>query len=339
MTCMAHRARYAALRLAHRAARQAAVAVNARWYRTVLAAAVLAWLAVPALAQPRSATPPGATRSTTFYVAAHPDDWQLFETPNAIYDALSPKNKAVFIYLTAGAAGAGTGDPSSTKDIPYYLARENGAKRSIRFVMSLTGNTLEPAESVVTINGHVLHRYVVGRTASYFFRLPDGNPRDGTGYAATGRRSLLRLHQGAIDALPTIDGSTTYRSWMDLVSTLTALIRTEAAGSPTVWINVHDPDRRTNPRSHPDHYQTGMAMQAAVARMPCVNQALYVDYAKAALPPNLSPLDTNLQIATIATVVSGVIDDGFRSEYGYYRRWFGRAYYRVIKGIGPCRWP
>lgn len=300
------------------------------WCKTLLIAVFLVWPAMPALSQ---------VRSTTFYVAAHPDDWQLFETPNAIYDTQDSRNKAVFIYVTAGAGGEGTGDPSSTRGVPYFLAREDAAKRSIRFVVGLWGSVPTPTESTAVINGHAIRRYVVGRTVSYFLRLPDGNPRDGTGYATTGRRSLLRLHDGTIASLVAIDGSATYHSWTDLVSTLTALIRSEATGSPTVWVNVHDPDRKTNPESHPDHYQVGMAIEAAIAPMGCINQALYVDYAKAALPRDLPIVDANLQAAIIGTIVSGMIDAGFPSEYGTYRHWLGRNYFRVIRGTGACRWP
>lgn len=304
--------------------------MHGHWWKPLLIAMFLLWPCVHALSQ---------TTSTTFYVAAHPDDWQLFETPNAIYDATSPGNKAVFIYVTAGAGGEATGDPSSTKGVPYFLAREAAAKRSIRFVMGLTGRTPLPVDSIAVINGHAIRRYAVAGTVSYFLRLPDGNPHDGNGYAQTGWRSMARLHDGAITSLPAIDGSATYRSWEDLVATLTALIEDEARSTRTVWVNVHDPNPKTNPGSHPDHYQAGIAIQAAIARLPCINQALYVDYSKTAMPVDLSVADTSLQTTVIAVLVSGMIDAGFASEYGIYRHWLGRDYYRVIKGNGACVWP
>jgi hypothetical protein len=279
------------------------------------------------------------TPSTSFFAAAHPDDWQLFETPNAIDDVLTPQHKTVFIYFTAGGGGSGMGNASPTVHVPYSQAREEAAKRSLRFVVGLAGDAPAPTTSTVEINHHTIRRYVDGPTVSYFLRLPDGNSVDGNGYPATGMQSLLRLHGGAIDSLAAIDGSTTYGSWSDLISTLTALIKSEAQGSATVWINVHDPDRRTNPFSHPDHYQTGMAMQAAVRSLPCINQALYVDYTKSALPPNLSVRDLQLQTATFAAVISGMTDAGFKSNYMIEREWLGRDYYRTVNGTGACRWP
>lgn len=297
--------------------------------RLLLVGMLLLGAALPARAQ---------TTSTTFFAAAHPDDWQLFETPNAIDDVLTPQHKTVFIYFTTGGGGSGTGNPSPTVHVPYFQAREEAARRSTRFVVGLAGEFPAPTTSTVMINQHMIRRYVDGPTISYFLRLPDGNSVDGNGYPATGMQSLLRLHGGAIPSLTAIDGSTKYVSWSDLVSTLTALIKSEAQGSATVWINVHDPDPRTNPWSHPDHYQTGMAMQAAVASLPCVNQALYLDYTKSSLPRNLSVRDSQLQTATFAAVISAMTDAGFDSKYMTERDWLGRDYYRTVNGTGPCIW-
>ncbi len=276
------------------------------------------------------------TPSTSFYAAAHPDDWQLFETPNSVGDVLDTGDNPVFLYITAGDAGSGTGNPSPIGGVPYFQVREDAAKRSIRFVSTLQSRIAAPATSTVTIRGHSIHKYVAGRSVSYFLRLPDGNANDGMGYPATGMQSLLRLRTGAISTLPAIDNSATYTSWADLVATVTAIVQSEAAGSPDVWINVHDPNSTTNPGSHPDHYQTGMAMQTAIANLPCINQALYVDYAKSSRPENLSSTDSRLQAAVFATVISGVIDTGFDSSYMSESQWLGRNYFRTMSGSGPC---
>ena len=50
------------------------------------------------------------TNTVAFYFGAHPDDWQLFMNPNAYYDVRGPSNKIVFVYVTAGDAGVGTGN-------------------------------------------------------------------------------------------------------------------------------------------------------------------------------------------------------------------------------------
>ena len=72
------------------------------------------------------------TNTVAFYFGAHPDDWQLFMNPNAYYDVQKPSNRVVFIYVTAGDAGLGLGNGGRAQ--PYYLARENGAKLSVKFM-------------------------------------------------------------------------------------------------------------------------------------------------------------------------------------------------------------
>src|SRR5438105_4111868 len=68
----------------------------------------------------------------SFYFAAHEDDWQLFMNPSPFRDVAESKTKTVFVHLTAGDAGLGTG--TGGRKHPYYLARENGAETAIRFM-------------------------------------------------------------------------------------------------------------------------------------------------------------------------------------------------------------
>ena len=62
----------------------------------------------------------------SFYFAAHEDDWQLFMNPSAFEDVTGGAAKTVFVHLTAGDAGLGTG--LGGRKHPFYLARENGAE-------------------------------------------------------------------------------------------------------------------------------------------------------------------------------------------------------------------
>jgi len=48
-----------------------------------------------------------AQNTVAFYFSAHEDDWQLFMNPNAYHDVQRASTKVVFVYLTAGDAGAG----------------------------------------------------------------------------------------------------------------------------------------------------------------------------------------------------------------------------------------
>jgi hypothetical protein len=104
-----------------------------------------------------------------FYFAAHEDDWQLFMNPNAYHDVQRPSTKVVFVYLTADDAGAGLGNAGRSQ--PYYLARENGAKLSVRFMADAQKVPVIPIDSVTSLSGHAIKRWLYRDTVSYFLRL------------------------------------------------------------------------------------------------------------------------------------------------------------------------
>lgn len=155
--------------------------------------------------------------------------------------------------------------------------------------------------------GRKLLRYASpdSRAVAYYLRLPDGNP-DGSGYAGTGRQSLRGLREGR--PLDAIDASARYRSWSELVATLHALVRREAAGSPSVWLNVHDSSTTHNPRSHSDHYHAGQLADAVATLEPCVGRALYRDYATASDPANLGSNDLINKVAAWGATNSALVD-------------------------------
>ncbi len=145
-----------------------------------------------------------AQDTVAFYFAAHEDDWQLFMNPNAYQDVQRTSTKVVFVYLTAGDAGAGLGNGERSQ--PYYLARENGAKLSVKFMADAQKTPAIPVDSVASISGHATKRWLYRNTVSYFLRLPDGNPQ-GTGYVSTAWQSIKRLREGAIPTMTAIDNS------------------------------------------------------------------------------------------------------------------------------------
>src|SRR5687768_1225187 len=110
------------------------------------------------------------TNTVAFYFGAHPDDWQLFMNPNANYDVQTPSNKVVFVYVTAGDAGLGLGNGGRAQ--PYYLARENGAKLSVKF----EAGTFAALAAGITALDHPspwdrLHRSWLSR---HYFRVEPG---------------------------------------------------------------------------------------------------------------------------------------------------------------------
>jgi hypothetical protein len=284
-----------------------------------------------------AATSAFAASSTSFYVVAHEDDWQLFMGLNAALDVPSPDSKIVFVHTTAGDAGLGTGTGGTP--VPYYIARESGALSAIRFIANrgVVGAGPKGVVSTVTINGKSLTRVAYKNTVAYFLRLPDGNVNTGRGYPSTGSQSLLLLDLGAILKISAIDGSATYFGWADLVGTLRGILLYEAHSSPDVWINVPDTDLTINPGDHPDHIYTGIAMLDAIAPLPCVNAALFTGYVSGTLPINLETGDVMLQAGLWAVTTSALTDSYHLSEWDPATVLsLGRQYFRVLAGTGAC---
>jgi len=286
--------------------------------------------------------PPAAAQgfpSTTFFVVAHADDWQLFMGVNSWNDVralevLGIDNKVVFIHTTAGDAGLGTG--SNGKPKPYYVAREDGANRAIRFLANIGEEGTQPVRESLLLNGKKLKRIIYKNTVTYYFRLPDGNG-DGNGFPGTDNQSLQRLYNGQIDMITSIEGRPRFDDWDDLVETLRAIITLEAQDATNVWINIQDPDETTNSGDHSDHKHTAYAMQDAVSTLPCVNQALFRTYGINQEPVNLVDEDQWKHVALWGVTTSGIADSYHQSTWdSVHNSWLGRQYYRIVQGNGAC---
>src|SRR5262249_34503200 len=152
--------------------------------------------------------------------------------------------KTVFVHVTAGDAGLGTGNGG--RQYPYYLARENGATNAMRFMADADSTLGSKTAAPMTFNRHSVYRTSYCRTVGYFLRMPDKRPL-GDGYGKTGWQSLRRLAEGQIGTLNAVDHSTAYRGWGDLVATIRAIMSFERDGAWLLQINVADPDPRQNP--------------------------------------------------------------------------------------------
>lgn len=262
-----------------------------------------------------------------FYFAAHEDDWQLFMNPNAYYDVQKMSTKVVFVYITAGDNGAGLGNVGRSQ--PYYLARENGARTSVKFMADAKEPPGIPVDSVVIISGHALRKWRYQGTVSYFLHLPDGGV-DGAGYENTGWQSLKRFHEGVISVMTAIDESATYRGWSDLTATLRELIIRERGQASNVWINVADTTLEKNPGDHPDHQHLAQGVLEAIAGMPWINKAFYLNYVTAKLNENLSTPDREIEAGTFAALVVGLTAlDHPGTWEPLHRSWLGRQYVRI----------
>jgi hypothetical protein len=299
--------------------------------RNLLVFFLALWAHVAFCAQ-STATSAQATNTVAFYFGAHPDDWQLFMNPNAWYDVQKSSNKVVFIYVTAGDAGLGLGNGGRSQ--PYYLARENGAKLSVRFLADAAKAPETPVDSVALVSGHPIKRWLYRNTVSYFMRLPDGSPQ-GTGYVATAEQSLKRLHEGAIRTMTTIDNSTTYQGWSDFRTTLRKLIDHERGPATNVWVNIPDTNIEKNVGDHTDHQHMAQGVLEAIADLPWINKALYLDYVTADMEENMSSAEREIEVGTFAALSMGLTALDHPSPWDrLHRSWLSRHYFRVERGVG-----
>ena len=273
-----------------------------------------------------------APAKVSFYFAAHEDDWQLFMNPSAFADVAEPTTKAVFVHLTAGDAGWGSG--TAGRKHPYYLARENGAEAAIHF-MADSDLPREQSVAPTRFNGHPIYRVGYRNTVTYFLRLPDGHIT-GSGYRETGYQSLQRLSEGKVPTLTAIDNSTTYHGWDDLLATLRAIIEHERGAAAAVQLNVTELDEKLNPGDHSDHRMSGKAALEAASGLTCARRLHYINYASAHLPENLTAQQRDMESSVYAVTAAGVLALDHKNIWQrYYQSFLGRSYFRVEEG-GPC---
>src|SRR5262249_49547244 len=127
--------------------------------------------ALCALCSATSALADGAaSRKVSFYFVAHEDDWQLFMNPSAFTDVTGGAARTVFVHVTAGDDGLGTG--AGGRKQPYYLARENGAVTAIRLMVGTDWHPpVDGTSGSVSVNGHSIFRVSYGNAVAYFLRL------------------------------------------------------------------------------------------------------------------------------------------------------------------------
>jgi hypothetical protein len=186
------------------------------------------------------------------------------------------------------------------------------------------------------LNGHRIYRVSYRNTVSYFLRVPDGNPK-GSGYEATGNQSLLRLAGGEAKVLAAIDGSTVYRGWADLVTTLRAIVDHERGRSAAVHLHVSELDANINPGDHSDHQMTARAALDATKSLICARRLFYTNYASARLPENVGSYLRDMESAVFAVTAAGIRALDHPSAWQRYNQaYIGRNYFRVEQGVGGC---
>jgi LmbE family N-acetylglucosaminyl deacetylase len=207
-------------------------------------------------------------------LVAHQDDWQLF-MGDVIADRIRAGGSVTFIYVTAGDDG---------RDSSYWTTRERAALQSTRVA---SGNPSAERGSIqcslVWVVEHSVRRCVVGKTESYFLRLPDGK-RNGAGFAGHNYQSLRKLRAGTISSIMAVDESATYSGWQDLLHTVSALISRETTSGGTT-LHATDPSKAINPHDHFDHRMVGLIAYDLRKSKP-LNTRFYVGYAVATRAAN-----------------------------------------------------
>lgn len=265
--------------------------------------------------------------SSSFYVIAHQDDWQLFMGINAYWDMLLTSNKVVFIYLTAGDACLRT--TSCLYNIPYYQSREDGAKNSVYLAVDFTSpincddfpNCIgRPNNHVVTINNHLITKWHYKNVVKYFLRLPDNRVHfdDPQHYMCGGEIDdstfLNNFRRGVLSSLSDITGLTTYSSWNDLVTTVKAILINEKVGY-SGWINSSDYSLSFNPNTHPDHRESGLIVNSIYSQQLSFHIAYYMDYNTFWCPSNLSDDEIMKETGLFAAYNIGKINGGCDTDW------------------------
>lgn len=302
-----------------------------RWLAATAALPLAACAAIPA-AKPAPSPP-----SVNVFVVAHQDDWQLFMNPEAYHGMDEPQEKAVFIHVTAGDAGAGAGGPGP---VPYYLAREEGALRAVRFMANAAdpsvGKGAKMDSSMAERSGHGVQRYAYANAVVYFLRLPDGNIVNGSVYTPH-PESLTRLRSGDAATSGTVEMSGRYEGWQDLIDTLNAIVESERVSGSALTLHIAELDEKLNPGDHPDHRATAFAMEEVAKRYPCAPVYRHIEYHTKTMPVSLTGVDYMIDVGTWAATASGLSDNHAKSTWEpEHNAWIGRSYSRMTPAKSPC---
>lgn len=241
--------------------------------------ACMVWLLTPTIGFAQTMQTP------SFYVAAHPDDAQLFRGDQMADDVKYSYVRLIQVVVTAG---------NSDRYTNWWQSREWGAVASLEKILGWPAPTVPAGcrllSGWVNINGHDILRYQLVnaqnsiRCVLYCMRLPDGGPY-GKGYPNDNGPSLAKLAQGAISSITTIDRRATYYGIGDVTWTLKQiLINERLATNPNIhpWLNANEYDGMTIDKAlprfdHSDHRTVGNMLKS-FAQHDGFNRAWWISY-------------------------------------------------------------
>jgi LmbE family N-acetylglucosaminyl deacetylase len=268
------------------------------------------------------------------FVVAHQDDWQLF-MGDVVVKQIRAGASATFIYLTAGDDG---------RDSLYWQTRERAALQSTRLAIGISPADSSAVKcSTTQVLEHAIRKCMIGRTESYFLRLPDGG-RNGAGFARHNFQSLRKLRGKTITAISAIDGSATYRGWEDLMATTGKLIALESVNgvdslqtrsiAREYAIHASDPSITANPHDHFDHRMAGLLVADLRKRERWKIIQYYAGYALATRAANRSSDQAREKTATFLAYDNEMMRvnktwSAYREHPAFYSQCMLRTYART----------
>lgn len=227
---------------------------------------------------------PTQNKTVQFFVAAHPDDIQLFMAKNAQF-YVQHQNKNVFILTTAGDGGEAIHLPHySAMKKTYWEARLLAHEKSVNH-WNHDKNRIISTE--IKINQHTFQRKQLGENIVFYnFLLPDGN-MTGNGFPTTQFQSLEKLYRGKIKTISSIDQQNTYTQ-QDLIQTLSDIVQLEA-GKKEITFNIAEDNLYINQQDHSDHIMTSLLVQHVSQGLDnCMLTNKFTEYVNRVKPVNMS---------------------------------------------------
>ncbi|RYD59476.1 MAG: T9SS type A sorting domain-containing protein [Sphingobacteriales bacterium] len=265
------------------------------------------------------------SQDLSFYVYAHPDDWQLFMGTNAFDDiAAGYTKKVVMIQLSAAEQGNGTNLQTyynGRSYLPFYLARLSGSEKSVQFASDTRSAHGQWKSNMEVVNGHNILKKVYKNVVMYTLFLSD----DG---------SLSQMYHDN-KGIGAIDGSATYTSREDLVKTIGQIFSFESIGYAAHRRNLYitDPDACQNPGENSDHKVAALIAATANTTHGMHMQA-YETYCTKDKPVNLTGEEIAKKAALFALADLGRTENNIWSTFVVHDRedhhinWLSRQYVR-----------
>jgi hypothetical protein len=294
----------------------------------------------------------GSTRFDV-YLLAHPDDWLYFMLPNLYLD-LRSGGRVILIEVSAGspdaseAGGGATIGLNATATLPNALMWGVAMQAGSNAAFAFAANSVVTGSGKITIDGHQIWYQNYGSATLLtmdlvtpaYGRLTCGGTNqtfantEGYGWPITGCESIGQLHLYG-KPISALDGSTTYTSWKDLVSTIQGILDYyDVPHSSLTTLNGQEYDRSLDTISHPDHIEVGNIAHALGAGG--YTMRYYLSYTIENMPPNVSGGDLTIKQDMWTIFWNAVSQSWGYSVNNYYCQiqcqWLSRQYFRTVTG-------